>query len=61
MKEYGIEELKFLANNWNKEKILKYLNFLTNEKHLLTWMKSAWSTKLNQDYVEQEIIMPFQR
>ena len=46
---------------WNEEKTLKFLAFLTDDKNLLTWMKSAWLSLYNPDYVNDKIISPFMR
>jgi hypothetical protein len=54
----GISELKILGSFSNKEKIYRFLNFFLNDKILLTWVKDAWTTKFDYDYVIDNLINP---
>ncbi len=59
LQDSGLEELKYMTTLWNQEKILKFLLFITDDKNLLTWIKSAWSGLYNPDYVNDKLIGPF--
>lgn len=58
IKYYGIEYLNILSNFSNQEKIFKFLNFFLNEKNLITWLSDAWSTLLDKNFVEENILNP---
>lgn len=57
--DYGMEELKIMTSLWHQEKTLKFLTFLSDDKNLLTWIKSAWSGLYNPDYVSKRLLKPF--
>jgi hypothetical protein len=57
-KTYGLDEFKIMTHVWNQEKILKFLLYFFNEKNLVTWIKDAWSSKYDHEYVDQELINP---
>ncbi len=61
LEEYGLEELKYITTLWNQEKTLKFLLFLSDDKNLLTWIKSAWSGLYNPDYVNDKLIGSFKQ
>ena len=50
-----------MSTLWNEEKTLKFLKFLSNEKNVTTWMKSAWCNLYSPDFVSQKLITPLQR
>lgn len=58
IKKFGLDELKSIVHYWNQEKMLKFLVYLFNEKNLLTWIKDAWSSKYDHEYVSKELIDP---
>lgn len=47
-----------MTHLWNQEKMLKFLVYLFNEKNLVTWIKDAWSSKYDHNYVSKELIDP---
>lgn len=58
VKKYGLDEIKRMTHCWNQEKMLKFLVYFFNEKNLLTWIKDAWSSKYDHEYVNEELIEP---
>lgn len=58
MKIYGPRELNVFSTYPNPEKIYKFLKYFLNEKHLLTWIKDAWSTIFDVAFVENHMLNP---
>jgi hypothetical protein len=61
VRHYGINEMNVFSNFVRQQKIFKFLKFFLNEKNLLTWIKDAWSTQFEMDYVETELLNPLMK
>ncbi|CAF0761445.1 unnamed protein product [Brachionus calyciflorus] len=58
IKYNGIEYLYILNSYKNQEKIFKFLKYFLNDKNLMTWIRDAWSTLLDINFVEENILNP---
>ncbi|KAH9499397.1 hypothetical protein Btru_003964 [Bulinus truncatus] len=59
--EIGVAHFRKFVDAMDINIIYKFLNFLFDEKNLLTWMKDGWSTIYEWSYVETNLLSPLLR
>ena len=56
-----INAFQILKEIPSQEKLHKFLKYFLNEKNILTWMKDAWSSHFENEFVENQLINPLIR
>jgi hypothetical protein len=58
LEELGMSHIRKLINSQNIRKTYLFLNFLLNEKHILTWMKDEWNKLYEMEFVQTSLLQP---